>query len=97
MAESGIPVRLPVVLLREDPIQAVREVGLHEGVAGRGHVVVELLRVDSTGRMTGDAVNDAFLDTALGDDIGDLPGDVDVGWLSGERFDLYQPLVDGHG
>ena len=64
VAKAGVAVRLPVALLGEDPVQAVREVGLHEGVAGRGHVVVELLGVDGAGRVAGDAVDDALPDAA---------------------------------
>lgn len=97
VAKAGIPVRPPVALLREDPVQAVREVGLHEGVARWRHVMVELLGVNGAGRVAGDAVDDTLLDATLGDDAGNLPGDVDVGRLPGERLDPHQPLVDGHG
>lgn len=72
------------MLLGEDLVQAVREVGLEEGVTRRGGVVVILLGEDRTGGVSGDDGDDALLDAGLGDDVGNALGHVDVGGLAGE-------------
>lgn len=46
--QARVAVGAPVVLLGEDLVQAVREVGLEEGVTRRGGVVVILLGEDRT-------------------------------------------------